>query len=546
MTTHEVFSKFTQKIATYENGKAYSTTIDDDLCTIFTLGGLNGEFYEDAQTAINKIDMILKYALQFCPELATKYAIYSAETLRMKLMPTIWLVYLSILNDKTLFKKAFPRIINKNIKLLHDFINICRNSSIRPGGHMKQKIKNSNTGVGSGIKKVINDYLYEIMNDYNVTRFTGKLEDICHITRIKDTEESKKYLDYIFKPRNQNRRLTFDRAKYLDETIKILSNSDKNFPTETQLNAVLEHIQKYKIQMDEIKFIFGNLSSEVLKQIYSYFIPTLNYAALITNLVAIERVWATSTQEIYKDKYTQTEVLETNIPQDIIDIVTKKIKDLQAYHNSGLFFMRLYEASLMVKTSIWKKALSEVFLTTAKDVFKDVNNIKVRISADTSGSMTTRLNSSSLFAVDVATYFTAACALSIPNTKAYATATITKEVPLVTDNITLCANEIKQTNVGYGTKFETLLQGYNNENIVLIITDTQQSDNIEQAWKKLKKPKNAKFIIWDIVGYIQRNRISNDSSILYVRGYSDRTISLISNLILGKAGQKEVVNSVII
>ena len=530
-----------KNITTYENGKAYSTSIEDDLCTIFTLGGFNGTFYEDEQTAIDKTSVILEYALKFCPELATKYAIYSAEVLRMKLMPTIWLVYLSTLNDKTLFKKAFPRIINKNIKLLHDFVNICRNSSIRPGGHMKQKVKNSNTGIGSGIKKVINNYLYEIINDYNVTRFTGKLEDICHLTRIKDTKESKKYLDYIFKPKGQNRRLTFDRAKYLDEIIKILSLSN---PTEAQLNMVLEYIQVYKIQMDEIKFTFGNLSQENLQKIYTCFIPTLSYAALITNLVAIERVWATSTQEIYKNKYTQVEVLETNIPSNIITIVENKIKDTKAYHNSGLFFMRLYEASLMIKTSTWKKALSEVFITVAKDVFKDINNIKVRVSADTSGSMRSIINNSNLSAIEVASYFAAVCAISIPNTKAYATATITKEVPLVTDNITICAKEIKNTNVGYGTSFETLLKGYNNENIVLIITDTQQNDDVEQAWQKLKKPDNAKFIIWDIMGYIKRNIISNDPSMLYIRGYSDRTISLVSNLILGKAGQKDVINEI--
>lgn len=534
-----------EQITTYENGKAYASSIEDDLCTIFTLGGLNGSFYESASVAIDKTQIILQYALAKCPELATKYAIYAAETLRMKLMPTIWLVYLSTLNDKTLFKKAFPRIINKNIKLLHDFVNICRNSSIRPGGHMKQRIKNSNTGIGSGVKKVINNYLYEIMNDYNVTRFTGKLEDICHLTRIKDTNEVKKYLDYIFKPKGQERRLTFDRAKYLNEVIQILSNTEDGFPTEAQLNVVSEHIQKYKIQMDEIKFTFGNLSSETLKKVYSYFIPTLSYAALIINLVAIERVWATSIQSVNKTRYTQDVVLETNIPSDIVSIVEKRIKDIKAYRNSGLFFMRLYEASQLVCTAKWRKALSDVFLIAAREAFKDINNIKIRVSADTSGSMTQSVKNLNITPVEIASYFTAACVMSIPNTKAYATATITKEVPLITDNVVLNAEEIMNTNVGYGTNFETLLKGYNGENIVLIITDTQQNGDVEAMWQTLpNKPEGAKFIIWDVVGYLKHNVISKDPTMLYLRGYSDRMISLVSNLILGKAGQKNVVNSI--
>lgn len=543
--------KFNPSVTTYEGGQAYVTDLEFNLCTIFTLGCHNGEFYEDAQTAVNKANDVLTTALNTCPELATKYAVYAAETLRMKLMPTVWLVYLSTLQDKTLFKKAFPRIINKNIKLLFDFIEICRNTTIRPGGHMKQKIKNNNRGVGSGIKKVINNYLYEIMNDYNVTRFTGKLEDICHVTRIKDTESSKKYLDYIFKPKNSDRRLTFDRARYLDETIKILQLPAQGIEiTEAQLNMVMEYIQKYKIQMDEIKFTFGSLPEFILKAVYTFFVPTLSYAALIINLVAIERVWATSTRIINRTRqgaqYAAKEVLETNVPQELVDIVSKKIMNIDAYKRSGLFFMRLFAASRMIKTSAWIKALNSVFETVAKEVFKEIpNDMRVRVSADTSGSMTTTINGSSVTAGEVAAYFTAACAISIPNTKAFATATITKEVPIVTNNITVEANNIMRTDTGYGTNFSTLLKHYNGENIVLLITDTQQSDNVERAWQKLaNKSANAKFIIWDVVGYLHNNCISKDPTMLYIHGYSDSTISLVSNLILGKAGQTDVVKTV--
>ena len=141
---------------TYEKGKAYVTTLEDNLCTIFTLGSFQNRFYETAEEAIKDIDNILRKALQECPELATKYAVYSAETLRMKLMPTLWLVYLSTLDDKTLLQKAFPRIIGNNVKLLHDFVDICRNTNIRPGGHMRQRIKGTNRGLGSGLKKLIN------------------------------------------------------------------------------------------------------------------------------------------------------------------------------------------------------------------------------------------------------------------------------------------------------------------------------------------------------------------------------------------------------
>ena len=520
-------------VKTYESGQAYQSTFENKLCTLFTIGILNNRFYEDYQTAIHDLNDIFRQALEECPYLATQYAVYAAETLRMKLIPTIWLVYVSTLEDKTLFKKSFNRIIGKNVKMLHDFVNICRETNIRPGGHMFQKTKNTNTGLGSSLKKTINQWLNDNLNDYNTTRFTNKLEDICRLTRPKDNINNEKYFKYIFKPKKENRRLTFERAKLLDETIKILSNNHTN----EQFNKALDNIDKAGIQMDEIKFTFGFLSKKELQQVYIHFIPKLKYAALITNLVAIERVFATN--------IIGNTVYETNISIELEQLVAKKIRSLNDFQASGLFFLRLYAASKMIITSSWIQALSDVFKQAATLVFNDVpNNIRIRCAADTSGSMETNLNGGYVKAIDVSSYFTAAVALSAPNTKPYAVATYTKEVPIKCNNIEIVADTIKNTDVGYGTNFETLLQNYNNENIVLVITDCQQRDNVEKVWKKLNKPVNAKFIVWDVVGYYNTNVISKDPSILYIRGYSDRTMSAITNLILGKAGQKEIVHQV--
>ena len=525
-------SQLNRSVTTYENGKAYITSFEDDLCTVFTLGCLHNKFYTDIEDAIQGLDYVFNRALAKYPELATKYAIYAAEELKMKLMPIIWLVYLSTLDDKTLFQKAFPRIIRKNIKLLHDFVDICRNSCIRPGGHMKQKIKDNNRGLGSSIKKTINNYLNQILNEYNSTRYTSKLENICRLTRIADTTENEQYLKYIFKPKHQPRRLTFERAKLLDETIQSLQKDHIDLPT------ALANIDKAKLQMDEIKFTFGNLSQEQLQSVYEHFLPGLSYAALITNLATIERVYTLRTGK-------SSEVL---IPDNIIDLVADKISSYKAYEKSGLFFMRLYAASKMIKTRKWINALNDIFMKAAKEAFKDIpENIKIRCSADNSGSMHTFVNKDSiLLASDIANYLVASIVLSVPNTKAYVTASWTKEVAFKSDNVNLCAEAMQNEYVGYGTNFSTLLDTYHGENIVLLITDCQQSDDIESKWNKLKKPDNAKLIIWDVVGYTNRNLISNTDSILYIRGYSDYNLNIVNNLITGKAGQKELVHNVVL
>lgn len=542
-----------------QGGTAYTLTYEEELCNAFTLGLLRGTFYTDQEEMIKHSRDLFEKASMDNPVIATKYAIYAAETLGMKLMPVIWLVYLSALDDKKLFKRAFPRIIGKNVKLLHDFVELCRNSDIRPGGIHHQKIKGTNRGLGQALKKTINELMYNQLNDYNVTRFTSKLEDVCRLTRPEDKKvkrqntkgelydvDLKPYFEYIFKPKTGARRLTFERAKVLQETIDILQNKNK---TIEEFQKALDNIKNQKLQMDEIKFTFGGLTVEEKQSVFAYFLPGLRYAALVSNLVAIERAFATRTQKIQKldpmgsGKYfNQLEVLETNIPKGIIDIVAKKLASFDDYKASKMLFFGLLTAHEMIITSEWKIALNETLKKAGKIAFADLPEGRtIRCSADTSGSMSTKVTNS-LQAVDVASYLTAAVALST-GAKAYATADYTKTVALSNDNLVDCAVKIKQTNVGFGTFFESLLDGYNGEDVTIIITDGMQSDNMEAKWKHLtNKPKGAKLVVWHVVGYPYK--ISTDPNIIYLKGYSDSLLMALSNIITGKAGQADVVRNI--
>lgn len=551
-----------KEITTFEGGKAYSLNFEEKLCNAFTLGLIQGNFYTTKDDTVKAARELFQEAIVQNPELATKYAVYSAETLGMKFMPILWLVYLSSMTDKTLFRKAYPRIFSNNVKLVHDFVDLCRNSDIRPGGIHKQKIKGTNRGLGQSLKKSINQWVYNVVNDYNVTRFTGDFENICRLTRPEDKMVTrvnnkgekyqlaiKPYLEYIFKPREGGRRLTFKRAQVLQETINILQNQNRSYE---EFQIALRNIEHFTLQMDEIKFTFGKLNRNELQTVYMYFVPGLRYAALVSNLVAIERAFATSTRKVSKrdpmgsNKYfDQVEVLETNIPKELIDIVSKKLANFDDYKASKMLFFRLLTAHEMCITSEWKKALNEVLKQAGKYAFADIpENRRIRCSADTSGSMGV-LVTNTLSAVDVASYLTAAVTLSTPNTKAYATATHTKVVPLTSDNLVDCAIKIKNSDVGYGTNFETLLDGYNGEDVVIIVTDGQQSDNMERKWQKLcNRPANSKLIIWHVAGWDYFNKISNDASVMYLKGYSDGLLNVLANVITGKAGQPEVIKNV--
>jgi 60 kDa SS-A/Ro ribonucleoprotein len=551
-----------KETTTFEGGQAYTLNLEEKLCNAFTLGLINNNFYTSKEETIKAARDLFTQALRENPLMATKYAVYAAETLGMKFMPVLWLVYLSTLEDKSLFRKAYPRIFSTNVKLVHDFVELCRNSDIRPGGIHNQKIKGTNRGLGQALKKSINQWIYENVNDYNATRFTGDFEDICRLTRPTDKTVLREkrsgevvqvdvapYLKYIFKPQDGARRLTFKRAQVLQETIDILQNKDRSYK---DFQKALDNIGAYKLQMDEIKFTFGKLNRNELQAVYMHFVPGLRYAALVTNLVAIERAFATSTRKVSKldpmgsgKRFDQLEVLQTDVPQEIIQIVAKKLASFEDYKASKMLFFRLLTAHEMCITSEWKKALNEVLGKAGKVAFADIpEGRRIRCSADTSGSMTQDVTSS-LSAVDIAAYLTAAITLSTPNTKAYATASHTKTVSLVSDNLIDCAVRIKGADVGYGTCFETLLDGYNGEDVVILVTDGQQSDNMERKWKSLSnRPANSKLIIWHVAGWDYFNKISKDSSVMYLKGYSDGLLNILANLITGKAGQPEVVRNV--
>lgn len=540
-----------QKTTTHQGGNAYTLDLEEKLCSVFTLGLIQGNFFQGQEEVIKATREVFEKALKDMPYIATQYAVYAAEELGMKLAPTIWLVYVSTLEDKTLFKVAFDRIIN-NPKMLHDFMEIARKAGIRKG------FKGDKNGMGQAVKKTVNRWLYQFLNEYNSTRYTNKLEDVVRLTRPEDkvvnrvntrsgeTEQVDvgAFLQYIFKPKDEPRRLTFDRARDLQIVIDNLNSGVINDETRSLIRA-------HRLQLEELKHTFGNLSADQKKEVFVYFVPGLRYNALVSNLVAIERAFATSTRKVNKidpssgRAYPTTEVVSTNIPKELVDIVAKKLESFEDYKASKMLPFGLLTANEMTITQAWKNALNKTLARSGEIAFADIpTGVRVMASADTSGSMGTPVTNS-LSAVDIASYFCAMVAMSVPNSQAYATASSTQQARLVNGaNLTENAIRIKQINVGMGTYFESLLNHYSGENYVVLITDGQDAGNMERKWASLtNRPANAKLIIWHVAGHAYFNKISTRSDVLYLKGYSDTLLKTLQNIMTGKAGQPNVVRS---
>jgi len=512
---------------TFEGGVGYETTFKETLAEFFSLGLLNGNFYQSEEEVLKKGKAIFERALVECPEYATKCAIYGNNVNSLKLVPTIWLVYVSTLEDKTLFKKAFPRII-RNPKMLHDFLNIARKGGIREG-------------LGRSIKKVINEWLLERLNEYQVTRNKGKLSEVIKVTRPSfQEEEFQNYMKYLSKDE-----LTFPRAKALKEVLAFMEEGTLN-------ETVLHLIEEHRLQLEELKHQTKTLSDDDKKALYEKMYKGLNYNALILNLVALERVFAVQTRTVSKyivknGKYmpfNQKIVVETDIPQPIIDMVVERIQDVEMYRKSNMLPFALINAERMVVTEAFKQALGRLFQQIAEEAFSIDSSVQLMVGVDTSGSMSSAVtDTGSLLCVDVASLFGSLMKKSHTNTKVFAVASTMKEVPVhKQDDVFRMSEKIASTNVGHGTYFEQIMSHYDREKYVVLITDSEQADNLEKRWLKANKPDGAKLIVWQLQPY--HTRISKHSSVVYVCGYSDRLLGLIKNIMEGKIGQVEEIERI--
>lgn len=515
------FIKTNEKV-TYEGGKAYELTFKESVAELFSLGLVKGNFYQDDLQVIENTKEIMVKVFAECPEWATKCAVYGQEFNSLKLVPTIWLVYLSKLNDKTLFEKAFQRIIS-NPKMLHDFMELTRKGGIRDG-------------MGRSVKRAVNSWLNSKLNEYHATRYKGKLEEVIKTARPITVPRIQPFVDYIINGNED----AFTRAGALKRVILALNAGQ--FDDETLLT-----IREYNLQLEELKHAFGSLTQEQKKVIFEFMLPGLKYNALVSNLVTIERVFATETRKVRKvnehGTFDQAQVLKTSIPVELLDMVSKRLADFEAYRKSKMLPFGLITANSMTTTFEWKRAIDTVLIKSGKDVFNVPDNVGVRIGVDTSGSMTSKVTSS-LSAVDIASLFGSMVYMSICHANIFATATFTKKVAVNKyDNLFDNAKRIVSTDVGWGTCFEPLLDKYEGEKYVILITDGQQSDNLEAKWAALRgRPAGSKLIIWHVMGY--NNKVSTRSNVVYLKGYSDRLLSVLKNIIEGKAGQLDQIEAI--
>jgi 60 kDa SS-A/Ro ribonucleoprotein len=79
---------------------------------------------------------------------------------------------------------------------------------------------------------------------------------------------------------------------------------------------------------------------------------------------------------------------------------------------------------------------------------------------------------------------------------------------------------------------------------VIILTDSETADDFEADWKKNAKRKGAKLIVWQLQAY--RIKLSNDPSVVYIAGFSDRLLSLVKSIIEDRGNMLEEIDNVVL
>jgi 60 kDa SS-A/Ro ribonucleoprotein len=537
------------KTTTFEGGVAYKMSFRETLAEFFSLGLLNGTFYQTREAVMNDAVELFTQALAECPEFAAKAAVYGHKTNSLKLVPVIWAAYLSTLDDKTLFHKSFPLIVD-NINLLHDFMEVCRKTPIRKG-------------LGRSVKRAINKRLTELANDYSVSRNKTAIAEIVKVTRPLNKEERfQNYMRYV-----SSGELTFERARELKRILEKISRNEIDADT-------LAAIEKYHFQLEELKHAINNFSAasvekltelskklvaetapekveailaqitelkqrqanvidgEAKRALYGALYKGLRYAALILNLVALERVFAVETKSVAKSgargRFTQEQVIKAAIPEAIETMVCEKIRDAAAYRASNMLPFALINAQCMVTTSAFKDAIADMLETCAKETFVIPADTEILVGVDLSGSMSVMI-SDSLNARSIGCLMAALLKLSHPATKVCGVSNNCSVVSFDNDNLFDMAQKIERAEEWGGTYLAELMNEYTGQKYVLFITDSETADDFECRWRQSTKRRAAKLIVWQLQAY--HIKLSQDPQVIYIAGFSDRVLALIKAII---------------
>src|SRR5215207_1772613 len=131
MANKNLFKTFAGKLLPKTNavneagGQAYKLSLKAQLAQYAITGCLNGTFYADAETQLQKV---IELSKQVDAIFIAQLALYARERGHMKDMPALLCAVLAG-KDVSLLKAVFPRVID-NGKMLRNFVQMIRSGAV--------------------------------------------------------------------------------------------------------------------------------------------------------------------------------------------------------------------------------------------------------------------------------------------------------------------------------------------------------------------------------------------------------------------------------
>lgn len=469
--------------------KAWNYTEEEAYRMMVFLNLLGNTYYVAEKEMIQQTLDLHQTFIKNNPKKAAAILVDARNNGFMRMQPIVGLAFLSKV-DTQLFQEIFPQII-KTPGDLQDFVEFVR--SIR--------------GLGSGIKKAINDFLNKL-SPYHVIKYQSggqgySLRDIVRLTHPYPTEQSQGIFAYL-----KDSSVWAD--KYWDSESQ-LAGLELYKAAETD-NERVQYIKKYRLPWEIVTGI-GTPSPAIWKAL-QYEMPVF---ALLRNLNTLQRHG----------------VLD-------VDYVAKTFASPEIIRKAKILPFRVFSAYKMFvpKTRDEQRVLHALEKALDSSELPAING-KVAIAIDCSGSMVNRVSDKSdILMSDIAAILGAKIVASCDNPlviKFIDRAQVVKLSP----NDSVMTNMGKLSNLAGGTDLGSpiRLMIANKEfdiNIFVGVTDSEDwaGHGFLRDWEayKQKNPK-AIAILVQLAPYMgTRVAPPNNKDIYYVFGWGDQVVNLISEL----------------
>lgn len=172
MANRNLFSTLAARLAPANTvneagGPAYAFTPKHALAQYAVTGCLNGTFYADAETQLQRV---LELASAAGPEFVAKMAVYSREQGHMKDMPALLCAALSVLDGERL-KAVFPRACNDG-KQVRNFVQILRSGAV------------GRKSLGTGPKKLVQRWLATRTDEQLFRASVGQSPSLADVVKM--------------------------------------------------------------------------------------------------------------------------------------------------------------------------------------------------------------------------------------------------------------------------------------------------------------------------------------------------------------------------